>query len=184
MDRQYKRQNPLSNSLNTYNPYNPPPQNNNMVDINKLRAKEQENANLKKLLAEKDRIINEYKNKYQANLNNSQLILNNHLYEILKENKLLKDKLKNATGNPSNQEKWVTINFESADQQIKHAISCKPSTKLIDLLGELFDKYPGYVNNNFHDILFLCGGSQADLLKSVKDLGFTGYSVLIKKPNS
>ena len=100
---------------------------------------------------------------------------------LRKENENLKMKLANLTSNIENNnfiggDKFITLNFISVDQRIKHTITCKNEMKFYIVEDQLYEQYPEYINGeNF----FMYNGYKINRWKTLKDNGIKENSLIV-----
>ena len=139
--------------------------------LNKINQKlRKENENLTKKLAElnliKDQEIKQIEEKYKILINKLKSKLSSNVVESKNYVILLDWK------------KLVALNFISVDQCINHTIICKNKTKFHEAEGQLYEKFPEYVDDrNF----FMFNENRINSWGTIEDNGIHGYTIMLKK---
>ena len=144
--------------------------------LNKENKKlKEENEDLKKKLGDliltKDQEIKKIKKKCEKLIEGSIIDdLNSSLRNNIVESK--------NYSNLSEGERLVAINFISVDQRISDTIICKNKTKFHDIEGQLYEKFPEYVDG---DNFFIFNGNKINRWKTLEENGMHGYTIVLQK---
>ena len=116
---------------------------------NKINELKNENKKLNNELIKAQKIISNFKNNNQQNINI------NNLNEIIKNKDIeinnLKSQIQNNKKAPVNFDDIIVIHFISTDQKINCAIKCLKTDTFAEVEEKLYQKYEEYreTNNNF-----------------------------------
>ena len=73
-------------------------------------------------------------------------------------------------------EKLISIIFESSDQTMRYSMICKNTNTLSDLEKKLYKKFPNFVDS---DNMFLCKGTMVNRNKSLESYKIKNGDIIV-----
>ena len=152
----------------------------NKLDIlaKQLNDEKNKNSNLSKEYNKFKEKIKELKleiprknNQGSLNTNNS-----NEIIQLYKKIENLNDTIKRYPVILEENEKLISIIFESSDQKMHYSMICKNTDTISDLEKKLYNEYPDFV---LSDNIFLCKGTVINRYKSFESYKIKNGDIII-----
>ena len=166
-------------------------QNNDNKEIEKLRNENRELKEKIELLTKENQKLKKENENFDIKLD---LIKNGEIKKIEEKYKMLinekekiidqlKSKISNSVVEPKiaassllDEEKLVTVNFISVDQNISYTVTCNSNTEFHNLESQLYKKYPEYKKSENY---FVFKGNKVNRFDTLRDIGIIEYVVML-----